>query len=179
METDQTLFQTPWVSVKQTPHGFYYLERKGRDSVGIFLLRRRADSPSDSPSDYEVLIRWQPLCIDSGTIETPLTLHPCPITGGLDGEESPITAAVREVHEEAGYTVSLLPLGQYIVGTQTNEICHLYYADVTGLTPIDAPQDGSFFESISQNRWYPLAYLKECDYAGCQIGYYRLREVLG
>ncbi len=44
-------------------------------------------------------------------------------------------AAVREVKEEAGYTVDLLPLGRYISGTQTNEICYLFYADVTGLEP--------------------------------------------
>lgn len=168
---DPVIFSTPWLSVKQTSRNFYYAERKGRDSVGIFLLRR-------DRTDYEVLIRQQPLCIDTAEINQQLTLYPCPITGSLDGDEAPATAAAREVYEEAGYTVLVSPLGRYIVGTQTNEICYLYYADVTGMTPVAAPQDGSFFESISQNVWQPLDYLRDCDYAGCQIGYYRLRDRL-
>jgi 8-oxo-dGTP diphosphatase len=169
MTHDKTLFSTPWLAIKQTPLGFYYAERKGKDSVGVFLIRKTGDRT------YEVLIRQQPLCIDPAD---ELALYPCPITGGIDGEESPAVAAVREVYEEAGYSVSVIPLGSYIVGTQINETCHLYYADVTGVEPTEAPQDGSFFESISKNEWHPFEYLRECNYSGCQIGYYRLRDIL-
>jgi 8-oxo-dGTP diphosphatase len=168
---DNIIFSTPWLSVKQTPRNFYYLERKGKDSVGIFLIRKVDRA-------YEVLIRQQPLCIDNTEVNHTLPLYPCPITGSLDGDEAPAAAAVREVYEEAGYPVTVLPLGHYIVGTQTNEICYLYYADVTDLKPDIAPQDGSFFESISKNEWHPFEYLQDCNYAGCQIGYYRLREIL-
>ena len=168
------LFSTQWIVVKETAKGFHYLERKGRDSIAVFLLRK---SDADQPG-YEVLIRQQPLCLDNPDIDKELKLYPCPITGGIDTSETPEEAAVREVQEESGFSVQVLPLGRYIVGTQTNEICHLYYADVTGQAPGSAEQDGSYFEAISRNEWHPLSYLRRCDYGACQIGYFRLREAL-
>lgn len=174
MTDDIVLLKTKWITVKQTPGGFQFAERKGRDSVAIFLLRQ-----STVGEPYEVLIRQQPLCIDPIIVGEDLKLRPCPITGGIDGSETPEQCAVREVEEEAGYRVEVTPLGRYIVGTQTNEICYLYYADVTGQAPGVAPQDGSYFEAISMNEWHPFSYLQHCDYAACQIGYYRLREILG
>lgn len=174
MNNDKTLFKTSWLTVKQTPKGFYYSERKGRDSVAIFLIRET----NTNPRSYEVLIRQQPLCIQNAGLDDELKLYPCPITGGIDEGETPEEAAIREVHEESGFSVQVLPLGKYIVGTQTNEICYLYYADVTGQEPEIPQQDGSFFEAISKNEWYPLEYLNECDYSACQIGYFRLRDIL-
>ena len=168
------LFSTQWIAVKETAKGYHYLERKGRDSIAVFLLRK-----SDAnQAGYEVLIRQQPLCLDNPGADEELKLYPCPITGGIDAGETPEEAAVREVREESGFSVQVLPLGRYIVGTQTNEICHLYYADVTEQQPGLAEQDGSYFESISRNEWHPLSYLGQCDYGACQIGYFRLREAL-
>ena len=69
-------------------------------------------------------------------------------------------------------------LGQDIVSTQTNEVCYLYYADVSGQEPSEAPQDGTFLESIAHNQWHPFEDLKTFDYVACQLGYYRLRERL-
>ncbi|NEQ65299.1 MAG: NUDIX domain-containing protein [Symploca sp. SIO2D2] len=174
MTNDNILFSTCWITVKETPQGFHYLERKGRDSVGIFLLRKS----NTNSSGYEVLIRQQPLCIQSVAIHETLKLYPCPITGGIEPGESPEEAAVREVHEESGFSVSVLPLGKYIVGTQTNEICYLYYADVTDIKPEVAQQDGSYFEAISKNEWHPLEYLYSCDYGACQIGYFKLKDII-
>ncbi|HBE18039.1 MAG TPA: NUDIX hydrolase [Cyanobacteria bacterium UBA11149] len=174
MKQEKIIFSTKWISVKETDKGFYYLERKGRDSVAIFLLRKS----QVSPKEYDILIRQQPLCIDNTEINEQLRLYPCPITGGIDTGESPESAAIREVYEEAGYSVQVLPLGKYIIGTQTNEICYMYYADVTDIKPEVAQQDGSYFESISKNEWHPFDYLAECDYSACQIGYFRLRDIL-
>ncbi len=174
MGDEKIIFSTPWISVKKTAAGFYYLERKGRDSVAVFLVRKS----SANRGEFEVLIRWQPLCIDIPDINEEHRLYPCPITGAIDEGESPEGAAVREVLEEAGFSVQLQPLGRYIVGTQTNEICYLYWADVTGTEPEIAQQDGSYFESISKNEWHPLDYLSQCEYAACQIGYFRLRNLL-
>ena len=128
METDQIIFQAQWVAVKESPRGFQYLERKGKDSVAVFLLRKSRANPPH----YEVLIRQQHLCIDNREVDGMFTLFPCPITGALEEGESPEAAAKRETYEEAGYRVPLVPFSKYIVGTQVNEICHLYYADVTG-----------------------------------------------
>jgi len=173
METDRVLFRTAWVALKESSRGFQYLERKGKDSVAVFLLRKNGVNPLG----YEVLIRQQHLCIDNREVDGSFILFSCPITGGLEVGELPEAAARRETFEEAGYRVQVIPLGQYIVGTQVNEICYLYYADVTGIEPEPAQQDGTYLESIAYNQWQPLEYLVTCDYAACQIGYLKLRAL--
>ncbi len=178
MNQEKILFSTNWVTVKETAKGFQFLERKGKDSVAVFLVRK---SKINKPN-WEVLIRWQPLCIDNPDInphiDEELRLYPCPITGAIDEGESPEEAAIREVQEEAGFSVQLQPLGKYIVGTQTNEICYMYCGDVTDIEPEIPLQDGSYFESISKNDWHPFEYLSQCEYAACQIGYFRMRNLL-
>jgi ADP-ribose pyrophosphatase YjhB (NUDIX family) len=174
VNSDRIIFQTAWIAVRESPRGFQYLERKGKDSVAVFLLRKiNADPPQ-----YEVLIRQQHLGIDNREVDGKLHLFSCPITGALEEGELPEAAAVRETYEEAGYQAQLSPLGRYIVGTQLNEICYLFYADVTGIEPDFAQQDGTYLESIAHNEWHPFEYLKECDYSACQIGYFKLKERL-
>jgi len=176
MSYEKNIFTTNWITVKETARGFHYLERKGKDSVAIFLVRKSKVARREI--EYEVLIRQQPLCIDSSDINEELHLYPCPITGGIETGESPEKAAIREVYEESGFSVQVLPLGKYIVGTQTNEICYMYYADVSDTKPDIAQQDGSYFEAISKNEWHPFDYLSKCDYSACQIGYFKLRNIL-
>lgn len=171
MNTDQIIFQTEWITVKESVQGFHYSERRGKDSVAVFLLRKS----SAEPQQYEVLIRQQHLCIDNSEVDGKLNLFPCPITGALDEAESPETAAVRETYEETGYRVQVLQCGKYIVGTQTNEICYLYYADVTDEKPDPAQQDGTYLESIARNEWHPFEEMKDYEYVACQIGYFKLR----
>jgi 8-oxo-dGTP pyrophosphatase MutT (NUDIX family) len=174
MNTDRIIFQAKWIAVKESLRGFQYLERKGKDSVAVFLLRKS----SASLQQYEVLIRQQHLCIDNREVNGKFNLFPCPITGALEEGESPEAAARRETYEEAGYRVQVQSFGNYIVGTQVNEICYLYYADVTGIEPDVAQQDGTYMESIGRNEWHPFEYLKDCDYSACQIGYFKLQERL-
>jgi 8-oxo-dGTP diphosphatase len=174
MTTDRIIFQTTWIAVRESPRGFQYLERKGKDSVAVFLLRKSSANPQQS----EVLIRQQHLCLDNREVEGRFNLFPCPITGGLEAGESPEAAALRETYEETGYRVPVQAFGQYIVGTQVNEVCYLYYADVTGLEPEPAPQDGTYMEAIARNEWHPFEYLKDCDYVACQIGYFKLQTLL-
>lgn len=172
MDADKVIFKTGWIAVKESPRGFQYLERKGKDSVAVFLLR------SSDPGQYEVLIRQQHLCIDNREVDGKFRLFPCPVTGALDEGESPEAAAQREVYEETGYRVQVTPLGQYIVGTQVNEICYLYHADVTEMKPDEPQQDGTYMESIARNEWHPFEYLESCDYSACQIGYLKLQKLL-
>ncbi|CAN1211917.1 NUDIX domain-containing protein [Tumidithrix helvetica PCC 7403] len=181
MSIDKTIFSTKWVSIKETPRKFYYLERKGKDSVAIFLVRgTKGSSVKETPFDQlEVLVRFQPLCIDSSTLDEEMRLHPCPVTGGMEEGENPLECAVRETLEETGYRLETLsPLGQYITGTQSNEIVYLFWTDVTGIEPEVATQDGSVFEAVSKNEWEAIAFLKDCQYSGCLIGYLKLSEIL-
>ena len=174
MDTDQVILKTEWITVKESPRGFQYLERQGKDSVAVFLLRKS----SENSMQYEVLIRQQHLCIDNREENGAFKLFPCPVTGALEVEEAPEAAAKREVYEETGYIVQVSPLGHYIVGTQVNEICYLYYADVTELEPDVAQQDGTYMESIAKNEWHPFEYLESCEYSACQIGYWKLQNIL-
>lgn len=174
MDADKIIFSTQWISVKESPRGFQYLERKGKDSVAVFLLRRS----SENSDQYEVLIRQQHLCIDNREIDGKFRLFPCPVTGALEEGELPEMAAQREVHEETGYKVQVSLFGQYIVGTQVNEICYLYYADVTNIEPDVAQQNVTYLESIGRNEWYPFQYLEFCEYSACQIGYLKLHKIL-
>ena len=174
MNVDRVIFNTQWIVVKESSRGFQYLERKGKDSVAVFLLRRNGDKPEQC----EVLIRRQHLCIDNREVDGKFRLFPCPVTGALEEGEAPEAAAQREVYEETGYRVQVSPMGQYIVGTQVNEICYLYYADVTNMEPAVAQQDGTYMESIGKNEWHPFQYLESCEYSACQIGYLKLCKIL-
>lgn len=169
--TEQVIFETPWIKVKRTPKGFDYLERKGRDSIAVALLRRTMDG-------YEVLVRWQPLCVHNADIDEEMKLYPCLITGGIEEDETPQDSALREIEEEAGFKVlpiDLRQLATYIAGTQTNETVYVYVVDVTEYEQEEALQDGSYFESISRNQWCPLNFLSQCDYVACQLAYYLLK----
>ena len=174
MDTNRVIFSTIWIAVKESPRGFQYLERKGKDSVAVFLLKKSGRNLEQ----YDVLIRQQHLCIDNREVNGRFRLFPCPVTGALNEGESSEDAAKREVYEETGYRIQVLPLGQYIVGTQINEICYSYYADVTGMERDVAQQDGTYMESISKNEWHPFEYLEFYDYAACQIGYLKLQKKL-
>ncbi len=174
MNLDRAIFTTPWITVKESLRGFQYLERKGKDSVAVFLLKCSVEFLGQ----YEVLIRQQHLCVDNQEVDGKFRLFACPVTGALEAGESPEVAAQREAYEETGYAVEVLPLGRYIVGTQVNEICYLYYADVTGMEPDEPQLDGTYLESIAHNEWHPLEYLADCDYSACQIGFLKLQKIL-
>ncbi len=177
---EQVIFETPWIKVKRTPKGFDYLERKGVNSVAVFLVRR------NTVGFYDVLIRWQPLCVHNADIDDQQLLFACPVTGGLEEDESGLEpmfyCALREVEEETGYKLNpfdLKYLTTYIVGTQTNEEVGLYMADVTGYPePPKATNDGTYFESISRNEWTNFECLQNYEYVACQLGYHLIKAQL-
>lgn len=163
-----------FLQVIETPRKYYYARRKNKNSVAVFLLRKEENG------EWSILIRMQPLPLHNADLDNNQQCFPCPITGGfdLDGED-PVSCATREVEEEAGYTDTQLHFfGSYIVGTQTDETVFMFWGDVTGCTSNKALGDGTFFESVSWNEWKTLSCLRESDYVACQLGYYKLCEVL-
>lgn len=123
-------------------------------------------------------MRYQHLCVDNSKENRHFNLFPCPVTGAIEEGEVPEAAAHRKTYKETGYTTTLTTLGQYIVGTQINGVCFLYYADVTGVEPSTALQDDTFLESVAYNQWHSLEHLKRFDYAACQLGDYQLKAHL-
>ena len=154
---DKVIFETKWMKLRQTEKGFIYSERKNKNSIAVLCYNKAG----------KILIRHQPLVVDGGDT----TLYPCPITGSFDVEdENPIDVVLRELQEEAGYALDiesgrLESLGSYIVGTQTNERCFIYIADVSGLTPTIPVGDGGYHESISRNEWVPTDNMIEYEYS--------------
>ncbi len=157
------LYNTKWVKLKESKSGFQFLERKGVNSIAVLLLKIENN-------ELFGLVRKQPLCALS-TKDKDQILGNCPITGSIDmvGEEfeSPETCAIREVEEEAGYKISKIhDLGTYIVGTQTNEKCHCYISDVTGMANDTPMGDGSEDEAMSYNVWVPFKDILSENYSG-------------
>lgn len=152
------LHDAKWATLNTTKSGFIYSERKGRDSVAIFLTRNHGT---------EVLVRFQPLVADYEYY------WGCPITGSMDHEsEAPEQCAIREALEESGYVIEHAELlTKYIVGTQTNEQVYLFTADVTGIEP--GPDMNEAMGESGFNEWCPLSDLltEDCRYSGSLIAY--------
>jgi hypothetical protein len=77
------------------------------------------------------------------------------LTGGYEGTDI-VADAVREVYEEAGYGIRpdmLIDLGTSFASKSADTVYQLYGVDVTGLTPVDPPGDGSRIESESKCVW--------------------------
>jgi 8-oxo-dGTP diphosphatase len=167
---DEIVYKNEWIVVKKTFHDFYYLERKGKDSIAIFLIRV-------NEGKYEVLVRYQPMPLDNSD---DMKLYPCPITGSIDKNEVAILCAKREVLEETGYNIeykNIIYLGKYSVGTQTNEKVYMYCYNANTLTPENIRGDDSIHEKLSKNKWEDIENLKYYEYSACQIMYYKIKEL--
>lgn len=180
---EKVILDLDWIKVKKTPKGYYFSERKGVDSIAVLLYRKVENKHDHDPEcrcenefDLEVLVRRQPLPIlnsQSNDNEDLPPLFKCPITGGIEYGDSPIQTIVKEIEEEAGYVVyerDLKLLGDYYVGTQTNEVVYIATCEIkpeTGKKKIEG--DGSYFESISKNEWIPLTDLLDTEYSGLNI----------
>lgn len=141
----KVVYGNNWVKVKESEDKFFYLERKGKNSIAILLYNDKG----------EVLVRFQPMCAVEKDGPSTNRLAPCPITGSIDDGEDYLETAIREAEEEAGYKVRdyIESTGDYIVSTQCNEICYTYIANVSSLTFDEPKGDGGYHESISYNKW--------------------------
>ena len=165
--SEQIVFTSPggWLEVIETPNKFYYARRKGRDSVAVFLVDKEQN---------KVLIRWQPLPRDNADKGQIQQLFACPITGSISENETPLKTAIREVEEESGYkNVELTFIFDYLVGTQSDELVHVYYGFVDSNVITEGLQDGTYFESISKNVWEPFENLRTYNYAACRLFYFK------
>jgi hypothetical protein len=170
---EKIVFDSEWLKVKQTPKGYYFSERKGVDSIAVLLYRK---INQDDHQILEVLVRMQALPIEKTQSDDDKEipkLYRCPITGGLEEYVSVINQVRIETREEAGYDISeegFLYMGEYYVGTQTNEKVYMYIAEIhQGTETIGIKGDGSYFESISKNEWIDIEKVLDAKYSGLFI----------
>lgn len=148
MKNDKLLYESEWISVYESEKQFTYCQRKGIDSIAALLFRI-------VDQKYEVMVHYQPLP-EIKTKQYWNQCFPCSVTGSIDDDEDPQDCAIREVLEEAGFTINsnhIVKTYQTVATTQMNEIVYNYLIDVTGLTQHEPLTDGSIFEEVAYNVW--------------------------
>ena len=101
--------------------------------------------------------------------------------GKLDGDEAPLTGAVRELREETGLSAeTLIPLGGYSVSPGfCNETLHIFLA--RGLTRGEASPDEDEFldvERIPLEQLYAMVMAGEIEDAKTAIGILKAHAIL-
>ncbi len=160
MKKVKPLYTNYWLSLYQTPKGFVYAQRKGINSTASLCFRL------NKKGQYEFLIRYQPLpVIHQYSNKKENTLYPCCITGSIEQNESPLQNCLKEVFEESGYKIKQNNIKHVIsasASTQMNEIVFHYLVDLTNVKKQGKEQnDGSYFESVSKNKWVSEKTLNE------------------
>lgn len=155
----KTLFENRWLKVRELdvtlPEGekaTYTSVMSGSGaSIAVLPFQRKGDGTIRVLLREEITPPW--LTESQDPRERVLSS----LTGMVDAGESPFTAAVRELYEEAGYQVegsSMIPLGYVRVSKVLEGKVFLYAVDVTGMTPAEEPPgDGGPFEPYARSVW--------------------------
>lgn len=140
------VFDTKWIQVFETRHGFYYAQRKGKDSVAILGFKKTAE-------EYQFLIRYQPL----PPIDQVEHLFPCCITGTIEPQTDLLTCVRHELYEEGGYQLKadtdIIATTSFIGSTQMSETTHVYLIDLTNYNQNEIINDGSYLETLAVTKW--------------------------
>ncbi|QZX49032.1 NUDIX domain-containing protein [Mycoplasma sp. E35C] len=145
---DKLLHETEWLNLYQTDKGFIYAQRKSVNSIASLCFKHVGD-------EVMYLIHYQPQP-ELKSKKCWNDLYPCPITGAIDPNETPLQAAIRETYEEGGIKVDLNQFHDqiyFVPSTQMNEIVYCFIFDVTNLEQEEPKTDGTLFESVSINKW--------------------------
>lgn len=157
------LYHSKWMKLYKNEKGYIFAERRNKDSVAILCFKK-------VNNEYYFLIRFQPL-IDIK--EDDNILFPCLVTGSLENGEDLISTCRRELYEEVGIPISndLKPLlhYKYVSTTQMNEVVNIFIFDVTDWKFENPKTDGSFYESISFNKWVNNEELKNIIFSNNEL----------
>ncbi len=145
--TDQTLYQTPFVSlIDRDGYIFLHESRSNGQIISVLPFRQQQGK-------REYLARVE-ICPAHG-----MEPERCSITGGVEAGENERQCAVNELNEEAGYIVSesdLIALGLIRPSKSSDTTAFLFAVDVTHLTAGDAPGDGTAWEHNASTEWLTL-----------------------
>lgn len=140
----KTLFKNSFIAIREHDDYFYAHDVRARGKLVAVLPYRQKDE-----NTYQYGVHME-VCPAHG--DTPSAYS---ITGGV-GDKSPEETALKELWEEVGYRVtveSLIPLGEIYAAKNIDTRVYLYAVDVTGLTAVEPPTDGSRFEQIAYPEW--------------------------
>lgn len=173
MTKTKTLFSNSWLSLMQVEDpdrgvsGYVYAHETRSEGKIVLVLPFRSKSDSQF-SGIEVLFRRE--VTPAWDMNSKLS----GITGGVE-EEDPAEDALRELEEEAGYTVTredLIFLGTTYASKAMDTVYHLYAVNVGDKTPQKAGGDGSRLESEGSVEWHDSA--MGCEDAVATCAYFRL-----
>lgn len=147
---NKLLWHNQWMSVFQTPQGFTFAQRKGKDSVGILAYRSK---PLSSNTQVQYLLKDQVKpalgyqkywSIISGTINKDLPLA---------------DIATQQLLQQGGFKRgSPIYLGYMVSSTQTSQLVRLFCIDVTGLQQSKPKGDGSHGD-LGQLMWADIDFV--------------------
>ena len=172
MSKNRTLFSNSWLSLMQIEDpdhgvsGYVYAHETRCDGKIVLVLPFR--SKLSNIGGIEVLLRREVTpCWDMNPSLSG-------ITGGVE-EEDPADDALRELEEEAGYTIAredLIFLGTTRSSKASDTTYYLYAANLEGKAQQKASGDGSQLESEGSVEWHDAAV--ECEDAVASCAYARL-----
>lgn len=141
----KTLFENPWVSIKQVGSWVYsHFTKSASETIGVLPYRLNGEAV-----EYGVIYEDIPCHTTSVFKQFYL------ITGAVEGNNI-ISTTVQELIEEAGIEVSYHTLeyrGVYLPLKHSDCEVHLFIVDVTGLEVKEAEGDGSEHEKRSEFRF--------------------------
>ena len=124
----------PWITVKEARNYYNYVQRAGTDSIAFILI--------DSEKEQLGLILESKPPLDEAYNEKKMLTT---AFGGSCDMDIPLNEICQtEVLEESGYNVvleNIVFMGDTLVSSQMNQICHLFLVNVTGLTPTETEAD--------------------------------------
>lgn len=147
-EGDAILYDNEWLQLRETSDGYVYAHENKSNGRGVAVLayRRVGD-------ELQIAGRFERCpCHRDGFALTSLT-------GQIEGDDEPITTAVRELKEEAGIDAvesEMQTLGTVRPGKQTDTIMHLFAIDVGDRDIGEALGDGTAGEQGAYCAWVTL-----------------------
>lgn len=145
------LFQNKWLSLRQVENYIYSHESRSAGKLVAVLV-------IDSTLPGQVMGRFEdtPCHFDGLTLTS--------ITGGVENDD-PLTTAVHELKEEAGFDahpIELVSLGTVMPSKSADTVVYLYLFDALGRQPGQAEGDGSEGEVGAYCKWVTEAEAIQC-----------------
>jgi 8-oxo-dGTP pyrophosphatase MutT (NUDIX family) len=144
---DEILYQGKYLSIRKKEGWYEYMHDRTGKLVGLFVFTKNGFGDVS-----QILGRYE---YDVRTGKHKLTS----VTGGVEENQTPIQAAIMELHEEAGYDVQeqdLIDLGTMTLTKSDDSVMYLYAYDATGkenLRRKDSISDGTKGEEGAYCDW--------------------------